>query len=62
MSKSRHRLLHWLTKCEKSSSEKGMVGFLIKKKVARSKTMANAELVCIATFFFTMSPLVFIMM
>jgi hypothetical protein len=60
MSKSKCGLLSWLTKCEKSSREKGMVGFLIKKRFAKSKGMANFELIIIAILFFAMSPLVFV--
>ena len=61
MSKSKKGLLSWLTKFEKSSREKGMVGFLIKKRFAKSKGVANLELIIIAMFFFVMSPLVFAM-
>lgn len=60
MSKSKHGLLSWLTKFEKSSREKGMVGFLIKKKFAKSKGVANFELIIIAILFFAISPLMFI--
>jgi hypothetical protein len=59
MSKSKKGLMCWLTKCEKSSREKGMVGFLIKKGIAKSKGVANFELIIIAVFFFIMSPLMF---
>ena len=54
------KLLRWLTKYEKASHEKGMVGFLIKKGLAKSKTGANMELFLIALFFFALSPLMFL--
>ena len=60
MSKSKKGLLHWFTKFEKTSTDKGMVGFLIKKKITKSKTSANFVLVCISGFFFAMSELIFV--
>lgn len=60
MSKSKCGLIHWLTKFEKSSANKGMVGFLIKKGIAKSKGMANLFLLLVSFIFFAMSKLVFI--
>jgi hypothetical protein len=54
------RFIKWLVKYEKSSREKGMTGFLIKKRLARSKKTANAILVSISIFFLAISPLMFI--
>jgi hypothetical protein len=53
-------LLKWITKCEKTSAQKGMVGFLIKKGMAKSKSMANVELIFIAILFFAMSKIIFV--
>jgi hypothetical protein len=52
---SKHALIHWLTRFEKTSSQKGMVGFLIRRGAAKTKRMANTELVVIAIFFFAVS-------
>ena len=60
MSKSKCTLLHWLTKYEKTSSEKGMAGFLIKKGIANGKKTANIELVLVAVIFFMLSQLIFV--
>jgi hypothetical protein len=60
MLKSKCTLMHWLTKYEKTSSEKGMAGFLIKKGIANGKKSANTELLLVAIIFFMMSQLVFL--
>ena len=60
MSKSKRGIIHWLTKYEKTSSEKGMAGFLIKKGIAKGKSTANIELLLVAVIFFMMSQIVFI--
>lgn len=60
MSKSKCGFVKWITKCEKSSCGKGMVGFLIKKRFAKSKEGANFELVIISAIFFTLSRLIFV--
>ncbi len=60
MSKTRKGFLKWLTKYEKPSTEKGMVGWLIKKRIVKTKFMANTLLVMISIFFFIMSPLIFV--
>ena len=60
MSKSKRGIIHWITKFEKPSCEKGMVGFLVKKGIAKGKKTANIELLLIALFFFAMSPLMFV--
>jgi len=59
MLKTKKQLLHWLTRFEKTSKEKGMAGFLIKRGLAKSKAMANFELLIVAAVFFSLSPLVF---
>ena len=59
MSKSKCTLMHWLTKYEKTSCERGMAGFLIKKGIASGKKTANLELLLVAIFFFSISPLMF---
>ena len=60
MSKSKRSFLKWATRFEKTSCEKGMVGWLIKKRIVKTKFMGNALLVMISIFFFSMSPLVFV--
>ena len=60
MSKSNKGFVHWLTKFEKTSPKKGMVGFLIKKGIAKGKSTANIELFLVAVIFFMMSKIVFI--
>ena len=60
MSKSKCGLIHWLTKFEKTSTEKGMAGWLIKKGIAKNKSTANTELLLIAIIFFMMSKLAFL--
>jgi hypothetical protein len=61
MSKSKKGLVHWFTKFEKTSAQKGMAGFLIKKGIAKGKGTANFELVMIAVIFFMMSKIIFVM-
>jgi hypothetical protein len=60
MSKSKCGLIHWLTEFEKTSTEKGMTGWLIKKGIAKNKSTANTELLLIAIIFFMMSKLAFL--
>ncbi len=60
MSESKKGLLRWLTKCEKTSSDKGMVGWLIKKKIAKTKFTANSLLVLVSIFFFVVSSLMLV--
>jgi hypothetical protein len=60
MSKSKCGLIHWLTRFEKTSTEKGMTGWLIKKGIAKNKSIANTELLLIAIIFFMMSKLAFL--
>jgi len=60
MKKSKCNLIHWLTRYEKTSCEKGMVGFLIKKGIAKGKGTANVELLLISIIFFLLSKLVFV--
>ncbi len=60
MSKSKSKLLRWLTKFEKTSREKGMAGWLIKRGLAKGKGTANVELLLVSVFFFAMSKLIFV--
>jgi len=60
MSKSKKGFICWFTKYEKTSSDKGMAGWLIKKGIAKNKFTANAELVFVSMVFFAMTPLVFV--
>ncbi len=60
MSKSKYRLIHWLIRFEKTSTENGMAGWLIKKGIAKNKGTANTELLLIAIIFFMMSKLAFL--
>ncbi|MEI7513603.1 MAG: hypothetical protein WCJ74_03220 [bacterium] len=62
MSKSNKfkRLANWLTKYEKTSTQKGMAGFLVKKGIAKGESTANVELMLVAIIFLMMSKLVFL--
>jgi hypothetical protein len=44
---------------QESVSEKGMLGFLIKKGLAKNENIGNIILICVAIFFFLMSYLAF---
>lgn len=58
MSKSKKGLVCWLTKCEKTSANKGMAGWLIKKKIAKGKGTANTFLLLVSFIFFSMTSIV----
>jgi hypothetical protein len=60
MSKSKCGLIHWLTKFKKTSTQKGMAGWLIKKGIAKSKGTANLFLLLVSFIFFAMSKIVYI--
>ncbi len=60
MSKSKKGFVHWLTKFEKTSTQKGMAGFLVKKGIAKGESTANVELMLVAIIFLMMSKLVFL--
>ena len=45
-----------------SASEKGMLGFLIKKGIAKSENVGNIILIGVAVFFFIMSYLAFVIL
>jgi hypothetical protein len=60
MSKSKKGFVCWLTCCEKTSAQKGVAGFLVKKGIAKGKCTANVELVLMAVIFFVLSKLVFL--
>lgn len=52
--------MNWLTNFEKTSANKGMAGWLIKKGIAKGEKTANVELFLISMIFFMMSKLVFL--
>jgi hypothetical protein len=60
MSKSKSGLIHWLISFEKTSTNKGMAGFIIKKGIVKSKVMANLFLLLVSFIFFAMSSLMFV--
>jgi hypothetical protein len=50
--------IRWFTTCEKTSSKKGVVGFLIKKRIAKNEGIANIQLFIVSLFFFSVSILI----